>query len=195
MTITLDESDRGEILRYLGYRGNEITEVVENKLFEAVSLANSIIAPKAVWRPFSIVNTNEGLSLSDTDYVLCGASITKHLSGYERVILFCVTLGFEFDREVERRMVTDPTLAVILNAAGIQAIEKCADYVQKEVEEELLVKTGVRFSPGYGDFSLENQKDFVRLLNTERMVGVRLSRNNLMSPLKSVTAVCGLEGV
>lgn len=194
MNITLNEEDRSEILRYLGYRGSEITEVVENKLKEAVLLANRIIDPKMVWKLFSTEKTGEGLSLKETDFVLKGESINKHLEGYDRVILFCVTLGLEFDREVEKQMVKDPTLAVILNAAGIQAIEKCADFVQKEAEEELKGRTGQRFSPGYGDFSLDNQKDFVRLLDTERRVGVRLNRNDLMSPLKSVTAVCGIRG-
>ena len=195
MKIILDETDRSEILRYLGYRGSEITEVVENKIGEAMRLANDIITPRSVWRLFSITKKEEGLSLNGTDVCLEGESIKKHLEGFDRVILFCVTIGSDFDRETEKRMVTDPTLAVILNACGIQAVEKTADALQKEIEEELSEKTGIRFSPGYGDMPLHSQEDFIRLLNTERRIGVSLNRNDLMAPLKSVTAVCGIREI
>ena len=55
------------------------------------------------------------------------------------------------------------------------------------------MKTGVRFSPGYGDLPLSTQKDFIRILNTERLAGVTINENYLMNPRKTVTAVCGLK--
>lgn len=192
MTITLDERDRSEILRYLGYRGSEINDVVEDKIKSAVSIANGVIAPKSVWKLYDITKNEEGIALSGSDLVLLGNSIKKHLSGNHKAILFCVTIGREFDREVEKLMVSDPSSGVILNACGIQAVEKLADALQREVEDRLKVKTGVRFSPGYGDLPLELQKDILRELSAEKMAGVLLNRNNLMSPVKSVTAVAGI---
>ncbi len=189
----LDKSDRSEILRYLGYRGSEITEVVEDALERGIALANKLIKVRSVYRFFEIEDCEEGIRLKGTVGVMTGNSIKKHLEGYDRVILFCVTIGSEFDREVERQMVSDPTLSVILNACGIQAVEKACDALQHEVEEKYREKTGIRFSPGYGDMPLSLQGDFIRLLNTERMAGVTINENFLMNPRKTVTAVAGVK--
>ena len=130
--------------------------------------------------------------MEGADCVLYGESLKKLLKGLNEAILFCVTIGIDFDREVEKQMIKDPTLGVCLNACGIAAIEKACDNLQLEVEKELGKKTTTRFSPGYGDLPLDSQKDFIRLLNTEKIAGVRLNENNLMNPLKSVTAIAGL---
>ncbi|MBP3731219.1 MAG: hypothetical protein J6I40_07110, partial [Mailhella sp.] len=49
-----------------------------------------------------------------------------------------------------------------------------------------------RFSPGYGDFALEHQRDFARFLDMPRNAGISLSDTLLMTPSKSVTAVIGV---
>ena len=49
-----------------------------------------------------------------------------------------------------------------------------------------------RFSPGYGDVSLEVQKDFFRLLPCQR-IGLTLMDTLIMSPEKSVTAFIGIK--
>ena len=192
MTVKLDDSDRKEVLRYLGYRGSEITDVVEKKLEAAFNICNKIINVRQVWKLCSIREYKEGISLEEADCVLYGESLKKLLKGLNEAILFCVTIGIDFDREVEKQMIKDPTLGVCLNACGIAAIEKACDNLQLEVEKELGKKTTTRFSPGYGDLPLESQRDFIRLLNTEKIAGVRLNENNLMNPLKSVTAIAGL---
>ena len=52
--------------------------------------------------------------------------------------------------------------------------------------------TKPRFSPGYGDFSLEHQRDFMRILDLENSLGLTLTGSLLLVPEKSVTAVIGL---
>ena len=54
MNIQLDLSDRSEILRYLGYRGREITEVVEETLAEGIKLSNKLIKIGRTYRFFDI---------------------------------------------------------------------------------------------------------------------------------------------
>ena len=48
-----------------------------------------------------------------------------------------------------------------------------------------------RFSPGYGDLSLEVQKEIFSLLDCPRKIGVSLGDSLLMTPSKSVTAIIG----
>jgi len=50
-----------------------------------------------------------------------------------------------------------------------------------------------RFSPGYGDYPLEKQREVVKILNTEKKLGLSLTDSLLLNPTKSVTAVIGLN--
>ncbi len=50
-----------------------------------------------------------------------------------------------------------------------------------------------RFSPGYGDLSLEIQKNLLAYLDAHRRIGIELTENYLMIPQKSVTAILGVH--
>ncbi|MBO4769751.1 MAG: Vitamin B12 dependent methionine synthase activation subunit, partial [Clostridia bacterium] len=50
-----------------------------------------------------------------------------------------------------------------------------------------------RFSPGYGDLDIFSQKIFLSVLDASRLAGITLSESMLMSPSKSVTALCGVK--
>ena len=50
-----------------------------------------------------------------------------------------------------------------------------------------------RFSPGYGDYPIELQKDFLRILDAQRKIGLTVNDNFMLVPTKSVTAVLGLS--
>ena len=66
-----------------------------------------------------------------------------------------------------------------------------------EAAVSVFAETGLhpvpRFSPGYGDFPLEAQKDIFRTLDCSRKIGLTLNESLLMSPSKSVTAIVGLS--
>ena len=49
-----------------------------------------------------------------------------------------------------------------------------------------------RFSPGYGDFSIEHQRDIARVLDTARRIGLTVTDSLMLAPMKSVTAVIGV---
>ena len=69
------------------------------------------------------------------------------------------------------------------------------DFLQKHAAAELARKgmylADLRFSPGYGDWTLDAQKFFFEILPLEEM-GVRLHESMLMIPEKSVTATAGI---
>ena len=84
--------------------------------------------------------------------------------------------------------------AVLLDAAGSAAIEAVCDAFCADLAAELAPwhLTG-RFSPGYGDYPLEEQKAVFRLLDVTRRIGVNLTESGLMIPQKSVTALIGVS--
>ena len=50
-----------------------------------------------------------------------------------------------------------------------------------------------RFSPGYGDFSLEHQKEITSILNTPKTIGLTVTDTLILAPAKSVTAIIGFS--
>jgi 5-methyltetrahydrofolate--homocysteine methyltransferase len=50
-----------------------------------------------------------------------------------------------------------------------------------------------RFSPGYGDYPIELQSEFLRMLDAPRKIGLTTNNNYLLMPTKSVTAILGLS--
>jgi len=54
--------------------------------------------------------------------------------------------------------------------------------------------TKMRYSPGYGDLPLSNQKLIYDVLNLERL-GISITERFMLVPEKSVIAIAGVEGV
>lgn len=52
-----------------------------------------------------------------------------------------------------------------------------------------------RYSPGYGDLSLDVQSSFLKALNAQKTIGLFLSEGGVMQPEKSVTALMGLSHI
>ena len=83
----------------------------------------------------------------------------------------------------------------MLQAIGAERIEALCDVFCEKIRldaESAGLFPRPRFSPGYGDFPLELQKDIFRVLDCSRKIGLTLNESLLMSPSKSVTAVIGL---
>ena len=127
-----------------------------------------------------------------------GASIVSHLSGCEKVACIAVTVGENVEREVTRNFSAGNYVAsILLDAAATAAVEQAADAIEKVIAREVAresFKMRWRFSPGYGDWKLENQREFFKLTGAEE-IGMRLSSALMLIPRKSVTAIIGLEKV
>lgn len=75
------------------------------------------------------------------------------------------------------------------------AVEEVCDAVENLVKEKAAANgcsITFRYSPGYGDLPLEVQNSFLRALDAQKKIGLTVSRNNLLFPRKSVTAIIGI---
>ncbi|MBQ9096831.1 MAG: hypothetical protein IJY55_00350 [Clostridia bacterium] len=180
--------DKKEVLRYLGYKQNpdEKTDSLIDLCINEISLAAS---PKTVYAVFDI----HGESLENTVFTLCGNDIKNHLLGCSKCVLMAATLGGEVERKIAQAQVSDMAKALILDAVATAAIESVCDNLCVEIEKEIApLKLTTRFSPGYGDFPLEMQRDLISVLDASRKIGLTLTPENIMIPRKSVTAVMGI---
>jgi len=107
-----------------------------------------------------------------------------------------VTLGLEADKRISFYSRTDLTKGLIFDACATAAAEALCDIVQEEIEAKAKVmglKTTKRYSPGYGDFSIDIQKEIARVLKTYEKIGLAVNECSIMIPRKSVTAVIGMQ--
>jgi hypothetical protein len=122
--------------------------------------------------------------------------LARSLCGCERALILAATVGLELDRLLARTAATSPARALCLQAIGAERIEALCDTFCKHASLELSRdgrRLRPRFSPGYGDLSLDTQRALFTLLDPARHIGLTLTEQLLMSPTKSVTAIAGIE--
>ena len=201
------EVARSEIYRYLGFRRGIPDEEVVKAVDTCLAELQAAVTPRFVYRQF-LLEHPDGRRDESTDpgedapllriagMEIRSRNLAVNLRGCGSVYLMAATLGPGPDRLIARASVRQMSRAVILQAAAAAMIEAWCYEVNQRIIEEAAAQglfCRPRFSPGYGDFPLEYQKDFAEILRMQKELGVSLSESLLMMPSKSVTAVIGLS--
>ena len=195
MLVSGCKIDRSELLRYLGYTGQEIDAKMHSRIEEISNRCMRVSKPACTYGLFSIKEAGEGVLVSDNSVVFRGKDITAHLRGAQKCAVMAATLGMESEREmraIEYKSVTD---AVIFSAACTALVESAADICEEEIRSAAAASghyVNSRYSPGYGDFPIEAQKILLKLIDAERRLGLTLTEGLMMIPRKSVSAVLGI---
>ena len=126
---------------------------------------------------------------------LQGKKIGQHLAGCEKVIALSATVGEDIEEDITRRFSSgEYSSAVLMDAAATAAVEQLADGMEKAISPKMAAQGFLlkwRFSPGYGDWPLEQQPELIRLAKAEQ-IGVKLTTSMMLTPRKSITALIGL---
>lgn len=125
---------------------------------------------------------------------LGGEDIKKVLATCDKALLISATLGIYVDKLMRKTQITDMAEAVVLDSMASVAIEQFMDKIETELKHKYKDYFFTnRFSPGYGDYPLEKQRDIISILKTEKKIGLNLTSSLMLNPTKSVTAVIGLS--
>ena len=187
------EGDRKEALRYLGYGRQEADGQTLQLLEEVAAELERSSSPKSIYQEYACKVQGDRVEVGALS--VTSSSLARNLEGCVRAVVLAATIGRAADLMIKRYSVSNLAKAAIAQAAGAAYIESYVD----EAEDE--IRTGAhgrglylrpRFSPGYGDFPLECQKDIFAMLECSKRIGVTLTEGNLMMPSKSVTALIGL---
>lgn len=193
--------DRAEVLRYMGYSGQPMTDELDARIDGVVERCLGIAQPMASWDVFDVAGREPledgrpAVQLAGTSLQLIGESMEKHMVGAVAAAVMAVTAGMGVERELRRLSLTDPVEQVIFDAAGTTTVERAADACEASVvawARERGLYANFRFSPGYGDMPLETQPVLLATVDAQRRLGIALSKSLLMTPTKSVTAIIGL---
>jgi hypothetical protein len=188
----------------LGYsKLNAPEEEIFALIEQAATQMHKIINPKAVFQDFELEITfstenqnqkNPIIKLKDTIFQIQSKDLYNNLKNCHKVYLLACTLGPQVDSLIRKTQFTDQVMATILQATGAMYIEEVVDFVNNQInqiEKGKNKSTRPRFSPGFGDVSLEVQKDFFSLLPCSK-IGLTLMDTLIMAPEKSVTAFVGI---
>lgn len=180
---------KNEILRYAGCKGTT-DEPLQLLLEECLKEVLPKLSYKICYMELPIIIRGETCDFGCLQ--LQSKDLVKNLKGCEKVLLFAATIGVEIDRLILKNGVLSPAKAVLFQAIGAERIESLCDLFCEEMKQDAF-QVRPRFSPGYGDLSLETQKDMFRVLQCEKNIGISLNDSLLMAPSKSVTAFIGIE--
>ena len=193
--------DKKEVLRYLQYKNQNINEDLSNLINESIEETKKIINPKFVLRRYTIkkINKENGkkqVILENGNLILESNDIYNLFEKCDECILMATTLGLDIEREIRKLTYTNLTKGVIMDACATTAIEEVCDVVQENIAKNLSSEDryiSYRYSPGYGDLSIDKNIDINNILNSQKEIGLTVTNSGIMIPRKSVVALIGVS--
>ena len=185
-----------KLLARLGF-AHGITKL-DNKINEIIAaeskLGLTIINPKQVISSSKVSAETAGIIALEPKLLIKSSKIYSLLNNCSLAYGFAVTIGPGLE-EKRNQYIKDKetTRALVLDAIGSVLAEELADITNKQIiAENPRKKTTMRFSPGYGDWDLSGQIDFLKWLSAGQ-IGVKLNESFQMMPEKSVSAILGVK--
>lgn len=198
MKLTLAQPlDRSEVFRRLGCGPAAPDERTQRQIDACEAELLAAAEPRGVFRRLALRWDGGTPLVADAGWRLEGQDIALHLARCHSVLLLAVTLGVGVDRLLQRAGAGELFRAVALDAVASAAAEAAAEAGEREAVR--LCRDGEfhtgRFSPGYGDLPIAGQRELLALLDAPRSIGLTATRDALLVPRKSVTALIGVADV
>jgi hypothetical protein len=189
--------DTGKVLRLLGAgEGRRASAASMRRVDTLARDATDLLQPRISYRRFNLTAVSPGGIKLDGGAHFKSPKLAKAFARAEAVYCFVATVGPAIDMEVQRRMQQRRYAdAYVLDAMGSTSAENVVEQFYQRTAREM-AKSGrgvtLRFSPGYCDWPLGQQKDLFALFSDHPPLKVELSRSCLMSPRKSVSGIFGI---
>ena len=183
-----------EVLRWLGNTQEAESPELRTVVQDVIKRLETAAKPAHVYRILPLMADGDTFAVEDAVFVR--KSLSRNLKGCTKIAMMACTLGPEPDRLIRRAQITSMLETAVLQAACTAMIEAYCDEVNEQIKAEAASENlfcRPRYSPGYGDLALESQREFFRVLNVTKTIGVSLTEGCLMVPTKSVTAFIGMS--
>ena len=183
------------VFRLLGQKDNNVSGRLSKKIDKHISGLKKTIRPKVLYTTKKIRKIDGGTLTLAGGIKLKSAKLSKALSKCDRITFFLATIGEQVDdvinTSLKEKKLSD---AYIYDAIGSAAVEATVEDFQNKVDKEVKEKnqmTTLRFSPGYCDWKITEQKKVFSVLEND-LIDVNLNESYLMAPRKSVSGVFGI---
>ena len=201
MSINIINFDKNEALRY--YRAKPNDAAAEALIDSAYEKLRNELQPRYTVKRFGCCVSTEGggnipsVVVLENGTVFHSKALARYVGSAKELFLFGATLGSRVDVALRRMALTSVAEAGAGQAVAAALIEtycdNCCNELQKQLPEGKQLKW--RFSPGYGDWALEEQAVLFPVLDCAHTIGLTLTESCMMAPVKSVTAVIAIEDV
>lgn len=190
--------NKSEVLRYLEYKGQDINDNLKNTINECIKLTKDKINPRYMLRVYPILRKKENneIKVKGSNLKFSSKDIYKLLKNCDECIIIATTIGMEIEKEIRKHSYTELTKSIILDACATTAIEELCDLIQENLNLKLSNQGKYitnRYSPGYGDLSIDTNIEIINLLNSSKEIGLTITENKIMIPRKSVIAIIGIS--
>lgn len=191
--------DQNLILVRLGYRKNTtvLSEEHQAILKKGIQKGLALCRSKGALGRYAITQHQPEFVQLETGHKLESRQLSALLANSDEVILMASTVGEKVVQRISEEISSgDATLGAIMDAVASQTADKglewMLNYLATVTRREGKKITQRRYSPGYGDLALENQKMIFDLLQLDK-VGLALTEKYMLVPEKSVIAIAGIE--
>ena len=184
-----------EAVRYLGYGNHAVDNHTLDLVEDSFRELDQVGRMKIVYRIFDVSMEKDG-HLTIGKLKIESKNLSRNLKGCDQAIVLGATLGTGVDMLIRKYSLTDMARVVVLQACGAAMLEEELDQWQETITERFFQENlylRPRFSPGYGDFSIEHQRMIIRMLEASKKIGLTVTDSLMLSPSKSVTAVIGIS--
>ncbi len=192
-TITINKK---LVCRYVGYSPDvEPSPRIAALLDEYVENAGHLLEPSFDYALKDVREVRGNQVFIEGDVVFESQVISKLLSKCRQVAIFVLTIGGRLEeiaaKLAEGNMIVE---SYMLDAIGSSAVEGLAESVNDRIRERARQRglaASRRFSPGYCDWSINQQEAVFRAL-AGKTSSVQLSSGCLMTPQKSISGIIGI---
>jgi len=190
------EITRKQVCRNLGYRdGYKLSVRTASLIDEYIDHAHHLIEPMYAYIIRDIEGFRRSCVFIEGSIVFESSVIARLLEQCRKAAIFIATIGNQLE-EAGIRLASEGFVlqSVVLDAIGSVAVDKVAEYIQdmvREIANNQNLAVSRRFSPGYCDWTIRQQKAIFRAVN-HNSTGVYLTEEWLMLPRKSISGVIGI---
>lgn len=183
-----------DALRYIGATKQK-DDLLVKKIETTFNKLKTIASPKLIYKKVSINVEEACVYFEGTMLRIESKDLSRIFANAHACYMLAATLGGQVDLAISRMQRIDMLDAVVLDACASVLIDKVCDDLEEELFKSLRENEffTMRFSPGYGDVSIDYQEDLVNILETEKRIGMALTRSKLLVPTKSITALIGIS--
>ncbi len=189
-----------KIYQRLGFRKttSQISSKTQKETDRIITRAASLISLRGSFLRLAISNNTDGEISLDGDVKLHSQKLSVFLRECKEALLMGATAGNEIMEAIKEKSAQgDLQAAVVYDATASEmadaALDWIMDYINQLIRRERKTLLPRRFSAGYADFDLSNQKIIHQLLALEN-IGVQITNECILLPEKSVTALTGICG-
>ena len=189
------------IYRRLGYREGitRINPKQRDQIERHIKEALGLIVLKGVVRRMPIQKKKGSALTLAPKIILSSQRLSEFIGNCDELVVMGATAGDKIMKVLYRESAgKNLTAAVVYDAVASEMVDASLDWIMdfcnQQLRRENKQLTTNRFSAGYGDFLLENQKLMYDILALGEL-GISLTDRCILKPEKSVTAIAGIQGV